>query len=184
MTKWILNLQKFASQWWYNYVIALFAGADHFIMIVPTDGLVASAAALNPKKWLQLAMLTALGSTLGATILAGGVREWGLPFLQEHYSALLTSAHWVLAQSYFEKYGLLFVFLLAAGPVAMQPGVILVGLSSTNLAAFTMVVVVGRVIKYILLASISVYAPSVLSKLWGVRGEIAKVFDKTSLPKG
>jgi membrane protein YqaA with SNARE-associated domain len=172
MKSWVASIQKFIDQWWYNYFVGFLAGFDHLALVIPTDGLVVSSAMINPKKWKHLAICTAIGSTLGAVLLAQISNVYGLPFLNEHFTSIVSSPYWAKTQIYFEVYGLGFVFLLAVSPLAQQPGVILAGLAGASLLELAMVVFLGRILKYSFLSYVSVFAPNLIYRLWGIQGEI------------
>jgi membrane protein YqaA with SNARE-associated domain len=175
MKAFVIKLQKFIDQWWYNYLLGILACIDHLILIIPTDGLLVSSAMLNPKKWKHLAICVTVGSTMGAVLLAEIAKIYGLPYLNEHFTSVVGSPYWAKTQIYFESYGLGFVFLLALSPLAQQPGVILAGLAGVSIPELTIVVFLGRILKYSFLAYLSVFAPNLIYRLWGIQGEIKEV---------
>ncbi len=175
MKAYIASIQKFIDQWWYNYFLGILAGIDHLVLVIPTDGLVVSSAMINPKKWKHLAVCVAIGSTMGAVLLAEISKVYGLPFLNEHFSSMVSSPYWAKTQLYFEAYGLWFVFLLALSPLAQQPGVILAGLAGVSIMELALVVFLGRILKYSFISYVSVFAPNLIYRLWGIQGEIKQV---------
>jgi membrane protein YqaA with SNARE-associated domain len=76
---------------------------------------------------------------------------------------------------FFEKYGLLLVFVVAATPFVQQPAIILASLADTPLFELVAVIFLGRLIKFLIMAYIGSHAPRLLTKMWGVKGELKDV---------
>jgi len=177
----VRNLQKFIDRVWYSPLVGLLAFLDNFIVIVPTDGILISSSMLRPRKWFGLAFAISLGSTLGALILAALVESHGLPWILEFYPNLNNSQTWVITEEFFHRFGLLLVFGVAMTPLMQQPSVILAGLANTPLMELAVVVFVGRFIKFLIMAYAGSHAPRLLSRMWGVQGELKDV--GVSVPK-
>ena len=168
-------LERFVDRVWYPVFLGFLAAIDHFVVIVPTDGLLVSSAMLTPKRWFFLALSVALGSTLGGVVLGAVVQLHGLPWIESHYPALLQSEFWSVTTKYFDQYGLFAVFLMAATPLAQQPVVVLASLAKTPLGLMALVVFAGRLIKFLIMAYIGSHAPRLLARLWGVKGDLKDV---------
>jgi membrane protein YqaA with SNARE-associated domain len=169
------RIQDFINRPWYEWLLGFLAGLDHFIVVVPTDGLLISSALLAPKKWVRLAVLVSLGSTLGAMLLGAIVKTYGSPWLESHFPELLNSQAWQLSTDLFSQYGLYFLFAVAATPIVSQPVVILTALSDKTLINLFFVMLAGRLLKYFIMAATARWAPQKLSKLWGVQAELKEV---------
>jgi membrane protein YqaA with SNARE-associated domain len=113
-------------------------------------------------------------------LLALFVQNYGMSALLYFVPNLQQDPTWLWTQNFFSQYGLLLVFLVALTPIAMQPAVILATLANTSLMTLTALILVGRILKYLLLAYISSHAPKLLGRLWGVQDELAELdVDKT-----
>ena len=165
-------LQKFVDRIWYPPLISLLAAADNFIVVVPTDGILISSSMVTPKRWFVLALSVALGSTIGATALAGLVEFQGLPWILEYFPGINETKTWSLTMEFFNHYGLVLVFLIAATPLMQQPSVILASLANTPIMHLALVIFAGRFLKFLLMAYLGSHAPKVLKKLWGIKGEL------------
>jgi len=168
----VKTLQRFADRIWYPPLIGLLAALDNFVIVIPNDGILISSSILIPKRWFILALSVAVGSTVGALLLAGVVEYQGLPWILEIYPGLNESQTWNLALEYFERYGLLLVFLVAVTPFPQQPAVVLASLANTPFFELAVVIFSGRIIKFLVMAYVGSHAPRLLSKMWGIRGEL------------
>lgn len=171
----VKSLQRFTDRIWYAPLIGLLAALDNLVVIVPTDGILVSSTMLKAKRWVLFAFSISIGSTLGAMVLAGVVELKGLPWIIETYPGLVESTTWMWSMKFFEQYGLLLVFFVAATPLMQQPAVILASLASTPLPTLAAVIFTGRLLKYLIMAYIASHAPRLLGKMWGMEGELKDV---------
>lgn len=172
ISNYIKSLQQFTDRLWYAPFIGLLAAIDNFIIVIPNDGILISSAMLTPKRWHMLAISVAVGSTLGALALAAVVELQGLPWILETYPGINETKTWILASEFFTKYGLLLVFLVALAPIAQQPAVLIAGLANTPLFDLAAVVFTGRLIKFLIMAYAGAHAPRLLTRMWGLKGEM------------
>jgi membrane protein YqaA with SNARE-associated domain len=165
-------LQHYADRFWYPPLIGILAALDNLIIVIPNDGILISSSMLIPKRWFILALSVAVGSTLGALALATIVELQGLPWILDLYPGVSQTKTWILSMKFFEKYGLLLVFAVAITPLMQQPAVILASLANTPLIELAVVIFIGRFIKFLIMAFLGSHAPRMLSKLWGLKGEL------------
>jgi membrane protein YqaA with SNARE-associated domain len=168
----IANLKKFVDRLWYPPLLGLCALLDNFLLVFPMDGMLISSTLITPRRWISLAIWTGLGSTLGAIGLASLSNHHGLPWVTAQFPGINETEAWILTLKFFNNYGLLLVFLVAATPLVQQPTVILAGLAKTPLVYLIPAIFFGRLIKYLIITYVSAYAPKLLSRLWGVQREM------------
>lgn len=165
-------LQLFVDRIWYPPLIGFLAALDNLVVVVPTDGILVSSSMLKPKRWALFAFSIAVGSTVGALLLAMLVEHQGLPWILELYPGIDQTQTWAWMDEWFGRYGLLLVFAVAATPLMQQPTVILASLAGTPLTELAVVVFTGRFLKFLFMAYLGSHAPRYLSKLWGIRDEL------------
>lgn len=165
-------LQHFTDRFWFPPLIGFLAALDNFIIIIPNDGILISSSMLTPKRWFFLALSVAVGSTVGAIALAYLVETQGLPWILEIYPEINETKTWALTLEFFEKYGLLLVFAVAVMPFVQQPVVILASLAHTPYFELAAVIFTGRFIKFLIMAYVGSHAPRLLTKMWGLTGEL------------
>ncbi|MGE3261948.1 MAG: hypothetical protein AB7K68_09230 [Bacteriovoracia bacterium] len=172
-------LQRYVHRVWYPPLIGLLAALDNILVFIPSDGILISSSMLIPRRWFILAFSVALGSALGALGLAALVEHHGLPWILEFFPGLNDSRSWAWTLEFFDKYGLLLVFAVAVTPFVQQPAVILATLADTPLLELAAVIFAGRFIKFLLMAYIGSHAPRLLTKVWGLKKELAATGEPT-----
>ena len=173
--KWIQLLQVYANRWWYPPLIALLAFADLFLVVIPTDGLLISAAMLSPRRWIYCALIVSLGSSLGATALAHLISEHGLHLLQSISPGIDHTAAWTWTAGMMDRWGPVGLFLIALSPIMQHPAIALAALAGIGTNKIFLLVLAGRVPKYLFLAWIATHAPGLLKRLWGISDELEEV---------
>jgi len=168
-------LQRFVDRIWYPPLIGLLSALDNFIIVIPNDGMLISSSMLTPKRWFNLALCVTIGSTIGAVLLAALVEYQGLPWILDMYPGVNESTVWKWTDEFFSKYGLLVVFIVALAPIMQQPAIILAALAFTPLIELGVIIFAGRFIKFLIMAYAGSHAPRLLSKMWGVKGELNEV---------
>lgn len=170
--KFISILQKYADRIWYPPFIGMLAALDNIVIIIPNDGILISSSMLTPRRWFTLAISVAIGSTIGAIVLAAFVETKGIEWILEMYPHMQETKSWIWTADFFEKYGMILVFVVAITPLMQQPAIILASLAETPLFLLAAVVFAGRLIKFLVMAYIGSHAPKLLNKMWGLKGEL------------
>lgn len=165
-------LQRYADRFWYPPLIGLLAALDNLIVVIPNDGILISSSMLTPKRWVTLAFSVAVGSTIGAIVLAALVELQGLPWILDLYPGVSETKTWVLSMEFFDRYGLFLVFAVAVTPFVQQPAVILASLANTPLVELAAVIFIGRFIKFLIMAYLGSHAPRMLNQMWGLKREL------------
>ncbi len=175
MRKAIQLLQRFVDRPWYPPLIGGLAALDNLVLVIPNDGILISSTMLAPRRWFMNALFVAIGSTVGAMVLSALVELHGLPWIQETYPGIVGSRTWEWSAQFFESYGLFLVFAVAITPFVQQPAVILASLANTPLLELAAVIFVGRFIKFLVMTYVSAHAPRLLTKMFGLKGELKDV---------
>ncbi len=165
-------LQRYANRLWYPPFIGLLAALDNLIVVIPNDGILISSSMLTPKRWFFLALSIALGSTVGAVVLALLVEYQGLPWILDLFPGINETKSWAWSMEFFDKYGMFLVFAVAVTPFVQQPAVILATLANTPYLELAAVIFLGRFIKFLVMAYAGSHAPRLLGKMWGLKGEL------------
>ncbi len=175
------SILQFLNRPWYPFLVALLAGADLFVVVIPTDGLVVSAVLAKPRRWLWGAFIIGLGSACGGlllSLLAQAVFDGGpaAAWLHELVDRILKDPDSALP-GWIERHGLLAVVLGAVSPLPLQPFVVLpVFLGLTPQSIFG-ALLIGRILKYLLIGAVIAFVPRFLPKLKGIQDEVREVED-------
>ena len=167
-----LKLEKYADRFWYAPLIGILAILDNIIVVIPNDGILIASAMLIPKRWVLFAFSVAIGSSIGAVVLALLVEHQGGPWVMELFPGIDKSQIWIWTKEFFEKYGLIVVFVVGLSPILQQPVIIIAALASTPLYKLAAVIFLGRLIKYLLMAYLGSHSPRLLKKIWGIESEL------------
>lgn len=114
------------------------------------DALLIAVAAVDPKEAYLSAVCAIVGSLIGSYILFAIARKGGQVMLEKHTS----TGKGLKLRNWFEKYGLLTVFVPALSPVPMpmKIPVFCAGALEVRTRSFLSVVALARVIRYFTLA--------------------------------
>lgn len=172
MIRW---LQNYTNRWWYAPLIALLAALDHFVVIIPTDGLLVSSVMLNPKRWIANAIIVTIGSSIGALLLAALIKFYGMSLLLAIMPSIEQSAIWNWTEHFMMDYGMVVVFCIALSPIMQHPAIALAALTGHSLTTIFAVVFFGRIIKYMVFTWAASHAPKLLSKIWVIQHELKEI---------
>lgn len=175
MIKAIQHLQVYGQRWWYPPLLGLLAAIDHYVLFIPVDGLLASSALLNPRRWVVLTIYFTIGSTIGVLGFVWILHIIGIEKLMALFPVVFDSPAWQMAQDFFHTYGSWVVLLSGASPFPQQPAVITTALAEVPFWTIAGMLVVGRLLKFTLIAYLSSFAPKKLSQIWGIQGELKEM---------
>ena len=160
-----LFLSKLADHWWYIPLVALLAALDSYLVIIPNEALLISAAIGRPKRWFQVALCGTLGSTLGAVSLAAITSAYGEKFIKYIFPNVIDSKQWIQSAAYIHNHGFWGLALVSLSPLPQQAAVIIVGLAHMPLGYVFTAVFLGRFPKYIFFCWAAVHAQKILLKV-------------------
>lgn len=168
-------LEKFVDRWWYGPILFLLAGLDHYVLVFPILGMMASSIFLCHRKWFSLSLWSALGSWAGAWLLAWLAQNLGISFIENYFPEMLQTTLWAWMQSFFVQYGLWLLLLVGLAPMPQQPAVIIVALAGTSLVQIAVVLLLAKLIKFLLIGYLASHAPQKLARFREVRGELEEL---------
>lgn len=175
ITQAVKLFQHYINHAWYLPMLSLLAFLDNFLVVVPTDGILISSSMLRPPKWFFFALFTAIGSAIGALCLAWLINAYGVQIVERLFPDIQTTSAWIRTQLFFDKYGLWLLFAVAVTPFTQQPAIILAVLAGVPIVQIFLISLLGRGIKFMLMAYLGSHAPNLIKKFWGVKGELKEV---------
>lgn len=168
----IVMLRRYANRLWYPPLLSTLAALDALLIVIPTDGILISSSMLMKKRWMTFGFFVAVGSAIGSIALISLVGHLGLEQILQLYPGVDQTQVWKVTLNFFSEYGLLVVFLVGVTPLTQQPALIMAALSDIPMAPLAAVIFFSRLIKFLIMAYIATHAPRLLSKLWGIQGEL------------
>lgn len=158
-------------------VMAILAAIDHFIIVIPSDGILITSVFIRKKKWVRNAFFISLGSTLGAILIVLIVHHFGQERIIMHFPNITHSTFWPYSQNLLINYGLWGLFLVMLTPFMQQPALILIGLTEHSFLIVLAVVLAGKGMKYFLMAWVASKFPEVIRKSKLLGHEVNEVLE-------
>jgi membrane protein YqaA with SNARE-associated domain len=118
----------------------------------PVTAVVVPAALLVPRRWRQIASLSALGSALGATLLVIVFHHLGWAQLYERFPELATHPTWNRIMAWVSSYGTIGLFLIALSPLPQTPALIFFGIARQDYLGVFIAMLLGKLVKYAVFA--------------------------------
>lgn len=166
---------------WYPPLLAFLAALDHFVIVIPTDGLLITAILAAPKRWFRYFAWLTVGSVIGGTLLAGTIQLYGTPFLEWLSPGIHETYYWKLMDSWVDHYGLWTLFFVSALPIFQHPVIAITALAELPLLQIAAYLFAGRCIKFGLYSWLALRAPRALFRLKSIRKEVQEVSDRDPL---
>jgi membrane protein YqaA with SNARE-associated domain len=159
----ISKIFRFTDRKWYPLAVSAMTAADVFVGVIPSDALLVSAVIGQPKKWIKIGLMFAIGNFLGAALLAGIV-YWDADLLREFFPQFFQSTTWLTVASFMEKYGGFALFLGIMGPFPIQPFIILPILSGFSVKTLLIIYFFSRLFKVSIISWLASHTPKLLAR--------------------
>jgi membrane protein YqaA with SNARE-associated domain len=134
------------------------------LLVIAFVPILLALVALKPRHWLRTAIWCAVGSALGATLMAWLVGEYGTQAVAELLPGIARSREWVAGLRWVEQFGFIAVIAVAGLPLSQTPVLIVCALLGMPLQEVFASVLVGKLIKYLVCAA---FAATVLNRVSG-----------------
>lgn len=147
--------QKYASHPLCGLVLFFYALAATVIETVPVTFVLSLLIALKKSRWKAFLILSVLGSSFGALLLAWLFHSWGYSFVASYYPGLVGSESWKAIEVWIARYGMWGIVGVAAVPLPLTPAIALCGLMRMPLFSLFLAVLIGKTVKYSVTALIA-----------------------------
>ena len=178
LRRWICHLSRYADRWWYSLLMAGLSAADAYLVIVPNEAILVAAVLIDRRRWLRMSSWMAVGSAAGATSLAWLASIYGNRLIHSLWPSLRDAKTWLDSIRMIHDYGAWGLGLISFSPLPQHAAVIIAGLAHMDALTIFLSVLIGRALKYVLLAWGTARAPHVLRK-WRL---IPRWMDETQFP--
>jgi membrane protein YqaA with SNARE-associated domain len=128
-------------------------------MTVPVTSALVPAVLLAPRRWRGIVILSSLGSAIGATVLVIAFHHLGWAQIYAAFPEFARSARWQEVARWTAGYGVLALFAVAALPLPQTPALALCAISRLPEAEVMIAILVGKLIKYAVVAGFAVVFP-------------------------
>lgn len=110
----------------------------------------------QPQRALKLAFYTAVASVLGGVI-GYGLGYYAVDFVQYYVQQFGYQQHWETAISWFEKWGILVVFVAGFSPIPYKVFTICAGVMQMLFLPFVLTAFISRAARFILVAKLAAW---------------------------
>ena len=152
------RLLPYVHRRWFPVTAAVFAFAATASMTVPVVPVLVSLVAIRRDRWRALAFWAVLGSTLAGTLFTCLVGHFGSAFLEARLPLLAQSKHWHYLVQWTASYGVVTLAAVAASPLAQTPVLVLAAVLGMKWPAVAVALVIGKTVKYGLVAALAAKA--------------------------
>jgi membrane protein YqaA with SNARE-associated domain len=149
---WVRFADSSQHAWWFPFLLATLVAFDAFVVILPGDVVVSLAVLSNPRRWYRLALVSAVGSTLGSFALYLVIHHFGKRGLDNLTASGLEFPRWQDARGFFRHYGLFSLVLGSLLPGGSWPPVVMAGLSDDRWAVVLSLLMLGRLARFFVLS--------------------------------
>ena len=177
--KLVVGLLKFARSWWFPWVAAFGTGLNLFTLVLTAATVVLFLAAVLARKerWVSTAFANAVGAVVGSAALLYLLREQGETLMETAFPTVLASPAWAKAYGLLEAYGAFGMFLISCLPIFLHPVIVFGVISGMSNVGILAIILVGRTVKYLVMAWVTANAPSAL-RFFGVKADLLAFAEK------
>mmetsp|Transcript_21197 Transcript_21197/g.41442 ORF Transcript_21197/g.41442 Transcript_21197/m.41442 type:complete len:184 (-) Transcript_21197:59-610(-) len=175
------SLKEFAAAPWFPILVGALSGANLFVLVMsgPLVVLYCSAVLTNPRRWFFTACANAVGTVLGCLLLVTLMEARGSDFVKEAFPSTFKSKWWSWTEQTMQSYGSVAAVPIAAMPIILHPLIFFAKLSSMGNATLLGSILLGRVLKYSIMAQMALGAPQAL-RFFGASKETIDTVKKGS----
>ena len=156
MLDWLNKYTRFSGSRYYPLILAITAFCLMIFGLLPCEVVLIPAIVSAPTRWKKFVVGAALGSAVGAAALASITFYFGLPLIHSIFPALETSKSWLLTYNWISHYGAAALIFIAIIPIAQTPSIAIAGLFDVPFATVLAAFLVGKLIKYTIVAYITI----------------------------
>lgn len=142
---------RFAAFW-----LAFVSFIEAIFFPIPPDVMLAPMAMTAPNKAFRYAMYTAIASVVGG-IIGYGLGYYAFDFVHQYIVQWGYEAHWNTAMSWFERWGVLIVFVAGFSPIPYKVFTICAGVMQMAFLPFVITAFISRAARFILVAKLSAW---------------------------
>jgi membrane protein YqaA with SNARE-associated domain len=174
----VKKLERHVNRPWYPFLVAFVACIDLFIFVIPTDAVLITSAMAAPKRWVSLAAFTTAGFIIGCFLFSLMVHHYGLPAIDAWFPHMTQHKTWLRSEVWMADYGLWAIFVVSLLPIALHPIIAVAVLANVSIPAICLILLIGRIFKYGLLAWIASHSPQLLEKMGLDSKQVEEILEK------
>jgi membrane protein DedA with SNARE-associated domain len=160
---------------WFPLALAALVAFDALVVVIPGDAVVALVVLSNPQGWRKTAIISGVGSALGAFALYLLILHFGKAPLDQMAASGIELPHLESARGFFNHWGLASLAIGSVIPGFTWPPVVMAGLSTSRWPEVLAWLLLGRTVRFFI---ISISAREGWAMIHAVRREALDKKDK------
>lgn len=160
--KWVSWVKKTADQSWFPIPAGAIVLADYFFPLLPSTAMVIASALVAPRKWFVNSIGCAIGSAIGAFIIAIIFQEYGWYVIEWLFGNLRNAPQWNAIHGAIAAFGLIALFIMSGLPMPLRVPTLITILAGTSPWIVFLIVLLGRCFGYSILGYFSSISPAKL----------------------
>ena len=157
-------LARFAGHPGFPLLVAAVALVCTLTFSFPFTAVLVPAVWLAPRRWLWLVALSALGSGIGAALLAEVFHHLGWQQVAARWPDLVAGEAVTTLAAWVERWGHLTLGLVAASPLPQAPAILLCAVRDPAPLAVFFAIAAGKGVKYLAVALVARRLPELLGR--------------------
>eukprot|EP00933_Yihiella_yeosuensis_P040236 TRINITY_DN34492_c0_g1_i1.p1 TRINITY_DN34492_c0_g1~~TRINITY_DN34492_c0_g1_i1.p1 ORF type:complete len:186 (-),score=28.52 TRINITY_DN34492_c0_g1_i1:120-677(-) len=176
----VARLRVFAAAPWFPILVGLLSGVNMFTLVMsgPLVILYCSSVLAAPKRWFLTAVANAVGTVAGCFVMVLFMETKGTEFIKAEFPSTFQSKWWTWTEQQMHSYGHLATVPVAAMPIILHPLIFFGKLSNMSDTALLTAILLGRIIKYSIMAQMALTAPRML-RFFGATDAVIQTVEKT-----
>merc|ERR1719498_1633453 len=160
----VKGFKRFAGAAWFPLFVGALSGLNLFTLVLsgPLVVLFCSAVIANPRRWFTTALANAAGTLVGCVVLVYLIEIRGTDFVKEAFPSTFSSKWWAWTEGKMQSYGTLAAVPVSAMPIILHPLIFFAKLSKMGDTVLLLAILIGRVLKYSIMAQMALTAPRML----------------------
>jgi membrane protein YqaA with SNARE-associated domain len=142
------TLRRAADSRRFLFLCGFLAFAGTVSVSYPVTAVVMPAALVSPRRWQSIALSSALGSALGATVLVLVFFHVGWARIYQHYPEFASHPTWQEVLGWVSDYGIAALFVIATLPLPQTPALVFFGIVRPEPFAVFLAILGAKAIKY------------------------------------
>mmetsp|Transcript_145910 Transcript_145910/g.254552 ORF Transcript_145910/g.254552 Transcript_145910/m.254552 type:complete len:186 (+) Transcript_145910:81-638(+) len=173
----IEELKRFAAAPWFPVIVGALSGLNLFTLVLsaPLVILYCSAVIASPRRWFSTALLNAIGTVAGCVVMVLLIEAKGTDFIKEAFPSTFKSKWWAWTEGMMQAYGSIAAIPVSAMPIILHPLIFFAKLSNMSNMILLVSILVGRILKYCIMAQVAMQAPHLLKFFGASKETIDKV---------
>lgn len=139
-----------------TFFLAFTSFIEAIFFPIPPDVMLIPMAMSKPRIAMKLALYTAIASVIGGAI-GYGLGYYAVDFVQHYIQQFGYQYHWETAISWFEKWGILVVFVAGFSPIPYKVFTICAGVMQMAFLPFLLTAFVSRAARFVLVAKLAAW---------------------------